>query len=495
MKYVSFLDPKIEGVSEHAGEVESLVENIERGTSDSGWREDTKAAQRQQMHKSINMGMQEIMAKVVLETKWNSPVRRNIHSHSSSAHSKLLPPRGDMTIHSILCSPLEPMQVNETSYLDIKFPPSPDYRTSNRQEYFPGSEPPSKSGMMEGVSNIPEQDGHHVSVSDFNRVSDFVEKEKWKAGVEKMEEEETEEEEIAEKGHPCQYMTNNILSHIEAAPLRDFTSIHRELNDVHAPAEAMSQAKHLFAGVKHKTSSTFIPTGFHKQYVKTEMELFQSPSFLLSPKISPNTKNRNLPSTFQSSSSHPLGTSERNTQATTLPLCRSHTDQAMTSMSITRLNSPHNLHISKHLTNDGKAIDVMKDEVFYQAVLRGKKPRSKEHHHTPVINTTSNILKDMLVQFPVKEIETDLDLAALNKEKKNRYQHLFQGHSIRKISTTSTSEKPYVMLRERKVIMDRDLSPGISGRSATISSRVSNGGSIQNRYGSPADNGSCSKDK
>lgn len=480
VKYVSFSDAKIETATEYAMELESPndlhASSEELVPSKLGWSEDTKSAQRQKIHASISLGLPDIMAKVVLETDQNSP-RRKMHLRRYSAPSTLLtvkldlpPLRPAMTIRNLLYSPLALTQLNTKCYPDFMFAPSPEYGTSGGEEP-PVNEAHGSSGILEGVMDSHGQDEHEVF--DFDRAPDFFEEDKGKGEVQEDKEEEN------------------------AVPIRDFTTLHRELNFfgyVPVSAEAMNLvAASLVVRIKHTTSSTYSCTVSCEQHIETkQIEPVQPTTDAVDENLSPTaSKNINMYPTLLSSSCHSFITSERRSTQAALPLRRSHTDQAIANRSVTRLNRPHSSHISSCLINDGRAIDFSKYEMFSKATQGGmvEKLRDKEHHHISLTTTTTNISGDKSVRFPVKDIVTDLDIAVLSKQKR-KHRCLFQMHNLRTIScTNSTSEKPYVMFRERKAILDGESSPRMRKMSSgTMFPCVPVGGSVQHRYESKLEN-------
>ena len=153
-KYTAFSNPNIETIAESEGEVEAEVFDDEaRRLSDSELRQ----TQRQLMQRSVNMGMRGIMAKVISETKQNTPNRKRAHERSQTAPSQLialssslppLPLQQDLTIRNLLCSPLAPTQVNRKNIPDFVFTPGLDDGMSDSEVDFQGSESsePIKSG-------------------------------------------------------------------------------------------------------------------------------------------------------------------------------------------------------------------------------------------------------------------------------------------------------------------------------------------------------------
>ncbi len=163
-KYSTFSDPRIETIAESEAENES---SETRKLSNSSH---LRYTQRKVMQKSLSMGMHGIMAKVVSETKQNSPVRPKAHERSQSSPSRLLTVKGshlppsptspqDLTIRNLACSPLAPAQVNRTKNIpDFVFTPGPDDTTSDSSEAdFQGSEssePMRSGGSLEKSFNI-----------------------------------------------------------------------------------------------------------------------------------------------------------------------------------------------------------------------------------------------------------------------------------------------------------------------------------------------------
>jgi len=147
-KYSKFSSLNIETIAENEeGEASAFSSETKRPSSS-----ELRQTQRQQMQRSLSMGMHGIMAKVISETKQKSPAGRKVHERSQTSPSQFLSvspslpsdgsPQHDLTIRNLVYSPLAPTQVNRTKNIpDFVFTPGPEEGMSDSEVNFLGSEP------------------------------------------------------------------------------------------------------------------------------------------------------------------------------------------------------------------------------------------------------------------------------------------------------------------------------------------------------------------
>ena len=182
----------IETIAENEEEEEELVISCETKERSSSER---RLTQRQQMQRSLSMGMQGIMAKVISETKQNSPIGKKAHERSQTSPSRFLnvspslprdSPQHDLTIRNLVYSPLAPTMVNRTKNIpDFVFTPGPDEGgTSDSEVDFLGSEssgPMRSAGSADksfGLIGVLDFDGYTGGEEDMERKDGFKENER-----------------------------------------------------------------------------------------------------------------------------------------------------------------------------------------------------------------------------------------------------------------------------------------------------------------------------
>ena len=231
-------------------------------------------------------------------------------------------------------------------------------------------------------------------------------------------------------------------SYLDPRPASSSVTIHRVLDPSHASIRASGTAtRHLETSlvvqIQHSASSEF------KQSVEQTDDMLKSvlslPNFHTQANHQNHTTNNNLPSE-PISSNESKGSLAENSH---LRLHRSQTHQTLYS-SVTKVNCPHSIHVTN--TPSNSKIDFTKDEIFRKAALHGMIKRPKLKERPPPANNRS--CGNKKVQFPIKDIVTDLDAVSI-KEKKHR--RSFRRYSLLELKS---GNQPYVRLKDRKTVLD-----------------------------------------
>lgn len=444
--------------------------------STSGEVPQSREARRLFMQASIERGMQDIMAKVVSETKQNSPDTRRPHSRSHTAPSSIHIPIGEehtaqshrkMQVRTLICSPM-------TSTTDLKrypnfvFTPASS-KTSVSDQEAQGHDEHNLNGFerheqKEGYNGSPDEednwfgedmdndDGWLGSGSVKERVSDD--------GRGGEGENRRLVKHSASKGVQVRSLLDKADAIVSPLPLEDTgggksqgnspqlaisrhnstegstrtrkSLFHIKQEDPIFPEVVIMQASpsRFFEALPrqhyHSAKSLASAPASNSQY-KTEMELVKPISAFLNHKFSSNRP-------LKSAMNHSVSTNDLSVEKSAtifssdlkvdkagtdsisnLGMRRCCTDVSVKRTSVTKLKRPHSFHVSKSKDGSG-AIDFTKDEFIRRAALQGmtRKPRSRrQSQDAPISSHRVTPCKD-------KEMVSDLDNLLLQRKASNK---------------------------------------------------------------------------
>ena len=421
LKFISFSDSSIGTITEQnelvaaSHDLSSGMENqTGTGMRTENETEKDKLTRRQIMQRSIRFGMQDIMAKVVSETKQNSPNHRRLpHYHSSTAPPSLLSedfsPQRDVPVRPLLFSPYAPAVIKRHTKLP-NFEFSPFSHAANG--YSSSSEETDRSTVGSLVTPGKK--------SEEEREEEEREEEEREEGER---EEEREEKGEREECLPDQLGANNLAAssctRMNTKEERNLIII-REVNPFKSSELRAESPKRIETNLvllsrhRYTTSARFMSVIKDRPHYQSDMDLLQPLSNILDTKL--NYSHGNI---HRASSSTASINSEASQSAKSSPsFRRTMTDYSSPKKtSVTKLKRPHSFHVSKFVKSSSSCTDFTKDEIIRKAALEGR-PRKLNPKGQKVNGTATPVTPSRKVLLPPsQEAVTDLDVLLQERQR------------------------------------------------------------------------------